>query len=201
MTGYARSEIIPRNCRFLQGYQTDRVPVKRIRAALNAREELVELLLNYKKNGEPFWNLLYISKSHPTSGKVLGNDGHDFLAPLCNAEGNVVFFLGGQINCSTTIQNCSDVLRILSQSANVADESEAQQLIRDTHSSRGGLFKSFKKSSRHPVSGPGEVGMESTVLHRIEKQNIKTQMDMFYTAYSKVSLWTRPPVSRGSGTS
>lgn len=62
VTGYSRSEIIPRNCRFLQGRLTEHAPVQRLKAAINAREESVELLLNYKKNGEPFWNLLYVGK-------------------------------------------------------------------------------------------------------------------------------------------
>lgn len=60
VTGYTRTEIIPRNCRFLQGAHTDRQPVKRLKQAIEARKESVELLLNYKKNGEPFWNLLYV---------------------------------------------------------------------------------------------------------------------------------------------
>jgi PAS domain-containing protein len=67
VTGYPRADIISRNCRFLQGRYSDRQSVKRIRVAIDATEESVELLLNYKKNGEPFWNLLYISKAHATS--------------------------------------------------------------------------------------------------------------------------------------
>lgn len=62
VTGYSRSDIIPRNCRFLQGRHTDRQSVRRIKMAVDERSESVELLLNYKKNGEPFWNLLYTSK-------------------------------------------------------------------------------------------------------------------------------------------
>jgi len=62
VTGYTRTDIIPRNCRFLQGKHTDRQSVKRIKTAIDGKRESVELLLNYKKNGEPFWNLLYISK-------------------------------------------------------------------------------------------------------------------------------------------
>jgi len=61
VTGYARNEIIPRNCRFLQGRHTDRAAVKRVRDSISQRKESVELLLNHKKNGEPFWNLLYTS--------------------------------------------------------------------------------------------------------------------------------------------
>jgi len=62
VTGYRREEIIPRNCRFLQGPQSDREATKRLGEAIDSRQECVELLLNYKKNGEPFWNLLYICR-------------------------------------------------------------------------------------------------------------------------------------------
>ena len=79
VTGYPRNEIIPRNCRFLQTRYTNKSAVKRPRMAIDKREESVELLLNQKKNSEPFWNLLYVT-------------------PLFDARGNVVFFLGGQID-------------------------------------------------------------------------------------------------------
>ena len=62
VTGYTRAEVVPRNCRFLQGNYTDKSATKRLRASIEAREETVELLLNYKKTGEPFWNLLYVGK-------------------------------------------------------------------------------------------------------------------------------------------
>lgn len=62
VTGYSRSEVVPRNCRFLQGNYTDRTATRRLKASIEAREETVELLLNYKKTGEPFWNLLYVGK-------------------------------------------------------------------------------------------------------------------------------------------
>lgn len=62
VTGYSRPEIIPRNCRFLQGLQTDRPPIERLKQGIADRRESVELILNYKKNGDPFWNLLYVGK-------------------------------------------------------------------------------------------------------------------------------------------
>lgn len=62
VTGYSRTDIIPRNCRFLQGKYTDIAAVKRIKVSIETKQESVELLLNYRKNGEPFWNLLYVGK-------------------------------------------------------------------------------------------------------------------------------------------
>lgn len=67
VTGYKRNEIIPRNCRFLQNRQTDRESVKRIKMSLDNPAECLELLLNERKNGEPFWNLLYTGKSRSLS--------------------------------------------------------------------------------------------------------------------------------------
>ena len=65
VTGYSRQDIIPRNCRFLQGKYTDQGASRRLREAIDANQESVELLLNYRKTGEPFWNLLYVGKECP----------------------------------------------------------------------------------------------------------------------------------------
>ena len=62
VTGYSRADIIPRNCRFLQGTHTDHTAVRRLKSSIGANKDSVELLLNYRKTGEPFWNLLYVSE-------------------------------------------------------------------------------------------------------------------------------------------
>ncbi|CZT00993.1 related to nonphototropic hypocotyl protein 1 [Rhynchosporium graminicola] len=61
VTGYSRKDIIPRNCRFLQGEMTDKNAIRRLKTSIGESEETVELLLNYRKNGDPFWNLLYVA--------------------------------------------------------------------------------------------------------------------------------------------
>jgi PAS domain S-box-containing protein len=58
MTGYTPEETIGRNCRFLQGTDTDREAVARIRVSIAAGKPLIIDLLNYRKNGTPFWNRL-----------------------------------------------------------------------------------------------------------------------------------------------
>lgn len=173
VTGYSRNEIIPRNCRFLQGRHTDRSSVRRLRNAIEGREESVELLLNERKDGEPFWNLLYVT-------------------PLRDQRGNIVFFLGGQINCSTTIHSQSDILRILAMSEDVEEEQPAPAQETQKSTSRyTRLFAGFKSKSNAvvPKSTPG---METGLLDRIEKMNLRKQMDTFYTAYSKVSGTIKP---------
>ncbi|KAH9240236.1 hypothetical protein K456DRAFT_1885380 [Colletotrichum gloeosporioides 23] len=175
VTGYTRPEIIPRNCRFLQGAHTDRVPIRRLKNAIDERKDSVELILNYKKNGDPFWNLLYV-------------------APLYNEAGKLVFFIGGQINCSTTIHSNVDVMRVLSTSTNddTQDETKANAPPIHRASSMPSARKAFLKalgvrvdSNNAPTTVTAEAGMENKLLHRMEGQSLNAQMKEFYTAYSK----------------
>jgi len=78
-TGYTREEILGRNCRFLQGKDTDQNSVKAIRDAIDAGSEVTVRLLNYTKNGRPFWNMFT-------------------LAPVRDDEGKVRFFAGVQVD-------------------------------------------------------------------------------------------------------
>nr|AML77124.1 putative LOV domain-containing protein [Alangium chinense] len=71
MTGYTSKEVVGRNCRFLQGAGTDPGDVSKIREALQAGSSYCGRLLNYKKDGTPFWNLLTISPIKDESGKIL----------------------------------------------------------------------------------------------------------------------------------
>jgi len=61
LTGYDLDEVLGRNCRFLQGKQIDPAAVATIRQALDARTKTQVTLLNYRKDGTPFWNRLAIS--------------------------------------------------------------------------------------------------------------------------------------------
>lgn len=71
ISGYPKSEIIGRNCRFLQGPATDPHTVERIQKALRDNDEVMVDILNYHKNGTPFWNRLLISPLRAPDGTVL----------------------------------------------------------------------------------------------------------------------------------
>ncbi|KAL2927803.1 Phototropin-1 [Bienertia sinuspersici] len=71
MTGYNSREVIGRNCRFLQGAETDSQELEKIREALGKGNNYCGRLLNYKKDGTPFWNLLTIAPIKDETGKVL----------------------------------------------------------------------------------------------------------------------------------
>lgn len=61
ITGYSASEILGRNCRFLQGKDRKQPGLQVIRAAIRSRKSCHVLLRNYNKSGELFWNELYLS--------------------------------------------------------------------------------------------------------------------------------------------
>lgn len=71
LTGYSSTEVIGHNCRFLQGPDTDKEEVAKIRAAVQDGTTYCGRLLNYRKDGTRFWNLLTVSPIKDNSGKVL----------------------------------------------------------------------------------------------------------------------------------
>ncbi len=81
MTGYLFEEIKGRNCRFLQGPETDRAVVADLRRAVEAKREISVEILNYRKDGSAFWNAL-------------------FMSPVYDRKGKLVYFFGSQLDVS-----------------------------------------------------------------------------------------------------
>ncbi|GJE74460.1 histidine kinase famiy protein [Methylorubrum suomiense] len=79
MTGYDKSEVIGRNCRFLQGPNTDPEAKARLKAAIADQTDIALELQNYRKDGSTFWNALFVS-------------------PVYNAAGDLVYFFGSQLD-------------------------------------------------------------------------------------------------------
>ncbi len=70
LTGYSRAEILGKNCRFLQGGASDDGNARAIRGAIREGREHVCELLNYRKDGSPFWNRLSLTPLRDESGAV-----------------------------------------------------------------------------------------------------------------------------------
>jgi PAS domain S-box-containing protein len=79
MTGYPPDQILGRNCRFLQGPATDAATVVALRQAVRERRSIATELLNYRRDGSPFWNALFIS-------------------PVLDAQGSACWLLGSQLD-------------------------------------------------------------------------------------------------------
>tara|TARA_B110000305_G_C19318728_1_gene577815 strand:- start:17 stop:505 length:489 start_codon:yes stop_codon:yes gene_type:complete len=81
LTGYSLQQVLGRNCRFLQGPETDPNSVERIRKSIEKGVDTSVCLLNYRVDGSTFWNQF-------------------FIAGLRDAEGNVTNYVGVQCRVS-----------------------------------------------------------------------------------------------------
>lgn len=70
LTGYETSELMGQNCRMFQGADTDREAVRRIRKAISEERSISVTLVNYRKDGTPFWSKLDISSVHGAEGRL-----------------------------------------------------------------------------------------------------------------------------------
>jgi hypothetical protein len=77
VSGYNESEILGKNCRFLQGPNSRAEDRLKIRTAIEQRKPSTVCILNYTKSERMFWN-------------------HFYIRPLYNPAGEVVLFLGIQ---------------------------------------------------------------------------------------------------------
>ncbi|CAH0497081.1 Blue-light-activated histidine kinase 1 [Novosphingobium sp. CECT 9465] len=71
LTGYEEHEIVGRNCRFLQGPDTDRAALDRVKDAIAREDVIVVELLNYRKDGTAFWNALHLGPVYDATGKLV----------------------------------------------------------------------------------------------------------------------------------
>lgn len=107
ITGFGPEEVIGRNCRFLQGPDTDARYIEQVRDALREERECQVVLRNHKKDGTPFWNQLTIS-------------------PVRGVDGGLTHYIGVQTDISER-RDAEEALRV-----NVARQ---QALLRDMFAS------------------------------------------------------------------
>lgn len=85
LTGYSREEVLGRNCRFLQGPGTAPEDVAAARKAIRRGEALSIDILNYRKNGEAFWNAMHLS-------------------PVRDEQGRLTHYFGAQLDVSDKVR-------------------------------------------------------------------------------------------------
>ncbi|EFQ36022.1 hypothetical protein CGRA01v4_08414 [Colletotrichum graminicola] len=210
VTGYPRPEALSRNCRFLQGTLTDKSTVKRVRDSMLRQEESLELILNYTRDGTPYWNLL-------------------FTCPLLDSAGKIRYYLGGQIDVSNGVGEPKDLIRILN-SGPASDEAKVETSGRESRVSRRmsrgssqerrherrrslrnqdslqqnkgrkSLFQPFRKHAAHssesqenPSPSPGVgLGVDPESLPRgsssEEQLSVSAHVDSVYPAYSRLII-------------
>eukprot|EP00468_Gymnochlora_sp_CCMP2014_P003920 CAMPEP_0167761450 /NCGR_PEP_ID=MMETSP0110_2-20121227/12181_1 /TAXON_ID=629695 /ORGANISM="Gymnochlora sp., Strain CCMP2014" /LENGTH=376 /DNA_ID=CAMNT_0007648139 /DNA_START=121 /DNA_END=1251 /DNA_ORIENTATION=- len=91
LTGYNLDDVIGKNCRILQGKNTSKKTVDFMRSSLQKGKGCQVVILNYRKNGSPFWNMLSIQ-------------------PLMDEKGSITKFIGIQIPTNISISRFSPIL-------------------------------------------------------------------------------------------
>lgn len=72
-TGYEKEEMIGRNCNFLQGKDTNPTDVMELRLGIKNRRTTSVVIVNYRKDGSPFWNILTIRPERQRfSSEIIG---------------------------------------------------------------------------------------------------------------------------------
>ena len=71
MSGYSAAEIVGRNCRILQGPGTDDESARRLGRTIAAGHGCVEWIVNHRKTGEAYWNLLFLSPVRDEDGTII----------------------------------------------------------------------------------------------------------------------------------
>mmetsp|Transcript_8090 Transcript_8090/g.18075 ORF Transcript_8090/g.18075 Transcript_8090/m.18075 type:complete len:520 (+) Transcript_8090:132-1691(+) len=90
LTGYTLDQVLGRNCRFLQGPETDPKAVEKIRRAIEEGTDMSVCLLNYRVDGTTFWNQF-------------------FIAALRDAAGNITNYVG--VQCKVSDQYAANVCK------------------------------------------------------------------------------------------
>lgn len=71
LTGYSAESAVGRNCRFLQGENTETAAVRKLKRAIDSGDDAAVKLKNYRSDGSEFVNALLISPVRDDAGQLL----------------------------------------------------------------------------------------------------------------------------------
>lgn len=156
MTGYRKYEVLGNTPRMFQGPDTDPAALKRVRVALERREPIKEVVVNYCKDGEPFWNEIEIVPIAATS------------------TGERSYFASVQRDITQTkqreaeLRRSQDELRRLSQAQEDILEHERRRIARDLHDELGQTLTALKLN----------LGMAVKDMPELEPAHVRRLEDM-----------------------
>ncbi|MCB0208561.1 MAG: PAS domain S-box protein, partial [Anaerolineae bacterium] len=113
ITGYTSEDVLGKNCRFLQGADTDPEVVAKIRQSIEEERSITVEMLNYRKDGTAFWNELSIN-------------------PIFDELGNLINFVG--IQSDVTLRKQDDIQReqlLVETQKLYRERSQAEQTLRE----------------------------------------------------------------------
>jgi len=135
--------------------------VKRIGTNIREEKDVTELLLNFKKDGTPFWNLLYI-------------------CPLRDQQGKTIFFLGGQVDVTKNVNNSSPIKELIG----IVESTSKKPEIKKKRS----FFKFFRRESRASSSSSLVTpGAEAQTVD--PEMDLDTQKEVFLETYTNFIIF------------
>jgi PAS domain S-box-containing protein len=160
ITGYTVDETVGKNCRFLQGPETEPEVVRKIKYAVMNGHSITCRLKNYRKNGEMFINNLS-------------------LKPIRNDDDKVTHYVGIQSDVTSLVDAENAEIEALKRVAvaNAATESKSKFLAHMSH------------EIRTPLNGLIAVGqlLESTKLDREQRDLVTTMQSSGETLQALIS--------------
>ena len=125
LTGYSSEDVLGRNCRFLQGVESDQAAVHTLRDAIAAGRETTVMLRNFRKSGELFCNELTIS-------------------PVLDIRGTLTHYIGIQHDVSARE---AAALEIRSLNTKLTEQAFELQVKNEA-------LESFSNSASHDLRAP-----------------------------------------------
>ncbi len=159
ITGYSIPEILGRNCKFLQGPLTEQQTVNQIRLALKNANHFSGEILNYRKDGNTFWNELTIS-------------------PLWNEQGKLSHFVGVTRDI-TDRKWAEQVVRQAQASAEASSRAKSEFLANMSHEIR---------TPMNGIIGMTELALDTelTANQREYLESVKVSADTLLTVINDI---------------
>uniref|UniRef100_UPI004072FDCA Haloalkane dehalogenase,non-specific serine/threonine protein kinase n=1 Tax=Rhodococcus rhodochrous TaxID=1829 RepID=UPI004072FDCA len=171
LTEYSREEILGRNCRFLQGPETDRATVRKIRDAIDNQTEVTVQLINYTKSGKKFWNLFH-------------------LQPMRDQKGDVQYFIGVQLDGTEHVRDAAEREGVMLIKKTAENIDEAAPFWRET-------FQAFRTTDvGRKLIIDQNVFIEGTLPMGVVRPLTEVEMDHyrepFLNPVDREPLWRFP---------
>lgn len=154
VTGYSTEYVLGRNCRFLQGSGSDPEAVTRIRIALEDARNYTEVLLNYRRDGTPFWNEINVS-------------------PVYDREGSLTHFIGLQQDV-TRRERANRQLQLLGRTSDMIGSGDPTgDILKSIPDAMVPDFSDYctvhLQTEDEPIAWLSTVGVDPTVAREIER--------------------------------
>ncbi|KAK6846004.1 hypothetical protein PG987_001192 [Apiospora arundinis] len=149
-TQYGVDYVVGRNCRFLQGPNTNPFSVARIKERLEAGMEHYETFLNYRRDGSPFMNLVMCSSP-----------------PLYDSRGVIRYFIGAQVDVSGLAKQCYDLdaLKHLVDDDTQGDDQKYDSDSKDEFTQLAEIFESRELEIVRQRGGDMHRGRAQSQIH------------------------------------